>query len=365
MVRGDGLGRLLAPVPLGPVTLPGKLMLAPINTGLFREGHLTPAFFSFHTERAGNGIGVCCVGNVAVSPELVTNEGTAYFSEENLEEWRALTAQITARGSVPAVQLGCRCSSIPPMRDWVNPCPEEYIEAAAEEISGFSPDRLRRIGDLFAEAAGQAWACGFRMIQIHAAHGYLLSLLTSETFNRRQDEYRCRDFKLLKDIVYAVRGKTPGAAVEVRISLLEGLRRAGEELEEKAALLRCLTELPVDLVGVSNGIYNLDKRLIYPPAEWGEEKYLRLGQYLADRFPGQRWSVVGNLRSLPLLRAGDRENLLFAFGRQLIRDPRFIRKYREGRAGEIGRCSGCGNCHYYSNEEPSMLPCAAKQALRA
>lgn len=346
---------IFSPITINNVTFPNHFSLAPINTGHFYNGHMLKDFTEFHRQRSGKYIGATYVGNVAVNARMVTNPRTAYFSSINYHEWIQLAEIINLNGSIPAIQLGCRFSKIPAMRAWINKNPEEYIEQARKEIASFDKSELDAIMEDFLDAAKTAWKSGFKVIQIHAAHGYLFSLLANSLFNCRHDEYNSKDLTFLKRLIEKIAKELPNAILDIRISFFNGIQDREAELQAGFELLEKLVSTPIHIIGISNGIYNINKNYIYPPASVSEEEYIAFGTMLSNRYPTKYWNIAGNLHDISKLsRIKSSENLFFSFGRQLICDPYFISKYINNQEQDIIHCTYCGKCHYYSNHKESL-----------
>jgi 2,4-dienoyl-CoA reductase-like NADH-dependent reductase (Old Yellow Enzyme family) len=119
-------------------------------------------------------------------------------------------------------------------------------------------DDIRRVIDQFATTAERAEQSGFDGVEIHAAHGYLLSQFLSPLTNRREDhwggslEHRAR---LLIEIVRATRARvTPGFGVGVKLNSAD-FQKGGFDAEDAAAVVRLLNDEAVDLVEISGGSY--------------------------------------------------------------------------------------------------------------
>ena len=345
---------IFSPVLLKDLVIPNHLALAPINIGHFIDGHMQKDFLEFYRQRSGHYIGVTYVGNVAIEKELVTNPRTAYFSHNNIAEWIELVQMIQEQGSIPAIQLGCRFSKAPPMRGWINRNPREYIEIVRRELKELPKEILDMIMEKFYEAAFTASTCGFKILQIHAAHGYLLSLLCSSTFNPREDEYNANDLLFLKKLGKKISENIPEVVLDIRISFLHGIEETLIEEKKGMLFLEKLVEMPFHIISVSNGIYNINKNYIYPNKKSGEKEYLVFGKKISQKYPGKYWNIAGNLHSLDIIGDYCSNNLLFSFGRQMICDPLFIEKYVSHRADEIILCNHCGKCHYFSNYKDSL-----------
>ena len=115
---------------------------------------------------------------------------------------------------------------------------------------------MRALADAFAAAARRAKAAGMRVIEIHAAHGYLLHEFLSPLSNHRQDEYGGpfeNRIRFLLEVVQAVRSEWPeGYPLFVRISAMDWVE-GGWSIEDSVALATRLRDLGVDLIDCSSG----------------------------------------------------------------------------------------------------------------
>lgn len=331
------------------VSLPSGFFLAPVNTGMAVDGMPSARLRAFHRRRAGSGIGLAYVGNIAVGPEYVTNARTLVAPESAgaRREYARLASAIERQGTVPGAQIACRLSCDPPSRAWAHPRPLQYIARSRNRLAAISPRELRRLAARFVAAAAILYSVGFTVIQVHAAHGYLLSQLLSRRLNVRSDAFGRQPTLLLEIIVTGIRERLPDALLDVRVNLLDGIEDTADELGHRVELLGRLASLPVDMLSISNGVYDLDKTLIYPPRDRGHACNVPQVAELARRWPTVLWNACGNIWDLEALPAPGPQNLTFGIARSLIADPELVAKSLAGEAGQITRCSGCGECHYY------------------
>lgn len=334
--------------------IPSRIFFAPINTGFSYNNHLDEKLFHFHSLRSGNKIGISYVGNVAISDDSRTNINTLTINKENKGEWSLLAETIAKKGSVPGIQLGCRLSSIPAQREWINTNPDDYIKKAGQEILSYDSNVFEKVANCYVESAKVARSCGFKAIQIHAAHGYFLSLLMSPSFNFRGDIYSAEKLRLIKEIINRIHLAVPDTIIDIRISVLEGVKPMLQEFHEKKVIIKHIVNLPVNIISLSNGIYNINKYYIYPTAQIKRDKFLALGRYFALRYPGSIWNVAGNILDPGIDERYDFPNMTYSVGRALISDPLMVKKYYNGKIDEIKRCTNCGNCHYYSKSQLFM-----------
>ena len=351
---GEGASSPIGSVRCGAV--PSPYFLAPINTGFATNGAVNQRVLRFYSQRSGRGIGVCYVGNVAVADRYRTNAGTLSMSCKDGNLYR-LAHVIAGNGSVPGLQLACDVSAIPAVREWVNPDVPTYVKRAQDELGAVPRQELESIAHAFVEGARTSVEAGFGAVQIHAAHGYLLSGLMSRTLNKRADNFGGDRLLLLKTIVTEMRRLFPRLIIDVRISMLEGLDAREAEVEDKSRLIRELVSLPLDIISISNGMYNVDKRYIYPPREFGHHPFLDMVLPFARDFPRVTWNVVGNIWDLRLLPPEIPRNVTVSIGRALIADPMLIERSRASQFADIRFCTACCGCHYYMGGR-STLSCS-------
>jgi 2,4-dienoyl-CoA reductase-like NADH-dependent reductase (Old Yellow Enzyme family) len=172
---------------------------------------------------------------------------------------------------------------------------------------------------------------GFRHLQVHAAHGYLFSLLVDYRLNEHAPE-------ALERLTYwAARHSAAGIETSIRLSL----RTGDSEFDADGSdhFHAEIAGLPFDFVDVSSGFYNIDKQLIYP----GRPDVLRTRRAetiaLADRFPERRFILSG--RALLEPEHDLPPNLHIGLCRDLIANPDYLADNSKG-------CVNSGKCHYFS-----------------
>jgi 2,4-dienoyl-CoA reductase-like NADH-dependent reductase (Old Yellow Enzyme family) len=219
---------------------------------------------------ARGGAGLVMSEATAVSPEgRISPQDTGLWNDAQLEAWRPIVAFVKEQGATAAIQLahaGRKASSRRPW-DGRGGVPDEEggwepVGPSATPFPGLrTPRALTReeigtVVDDFVSAARRALDAGFEVLEIHAAHGYLLHEFLSPLSNEREDEYGAsfeNRTRLLVDVVRAVRSAVPDTTpVVVRISATDWVD-GGWSLDESVALARLLREAGVDLVDVSSG----------------------------------------------------------------------------------------------------------------
>lgn len=335
------------------IIFPSKIFLAPINTGFGKFGNPTSDLIRFHSARSGKGIGISYIGNVAIDPDSVTNSNTLFFTK-SFGEWKKLVEEICSNGSLPGIQIACRSSKLKPPRRWINQDTDSYIRLIRDEVASHPESFLEEVAQKFIRSAEVAYEVGFKVIQIHAAHGYFISNFLNPKLNYRKDIYGAEKTFLLETIVKGIRSTLPKVILDIRISLLDGLEPKEVEITQKDPIVRSIAELDVDIISLSNGMYDIDKQLIYPPAEWGHGVFINLALPFALQYPDKIWNIAGNIWDLSLLPPNLPSNISFSVGRSLIADPDFVIKSIEGSHETIQVCTRTNFCHYYSRDLPNI-----------
>jgi 2,4-dienoyl-CoA reductase-like NADH-dependent reductase (Old Yellow Enzyme family) len=219
---------------------------------------------------ARGGAGLVLTEATAVSPEArISLADTGIWDDGQAQAWSRIVEFVHGQGATAGMQLahaGRKASTRPPFegRGWVPP-DEGGWEAVGPSPVGYPglPDpRELSAADLdgvvhdFARAAERALGAGFDLLEIHAAHGYLLHEFLSPLSNRRTDEHGGsfdNRIRLLLEVVEAVRAAVPDATpLLVRISATDWVE-GGWSVEDSVTLARLLREAGVDLVDVSSG----------------------------------------------------------------------------------------------------------------
>lgn len=250
------------------VGLKSKFFLAPINTGLAKDGNPTNELINFHRIRSNKYTGINYVGNTAINAENVTNKGTLYVNPQ-MDTFSKLAEQIERHESVPGVQIACFSSNFQAQRRWTNSSPNAYKEYIKNEIYSLTVPQINLIIKDFQKGIKRLIECGFKAIQIHGAHGYLINNFLSPSYNQRDDEYGKDTLLIIKEILDGLDNYCRDVIVDLRISLFEEII-ANDLGAEQVDLLNKIYSIPaIDIISISNGIYNINKKLIYPEKDRG------------------------------------------------------------------------------------------------
>jgi 2,4-dienoyl-CoA reductase-like NADH-dependent reductase (Old Yellow Enzyme family) len=262
------------------------------------------------------------------------------------QAWTKIAEGISRKGSVPGIQLACKLPGLLLAKKWIN---RDAIASATrwrERICGMSRDELGAIVSGFREAAEMALNHGFRVLQIHAAHGYFLSQMLSPTINKRDDFYGANRARILEEVIESIDCVRTDALIDVRISLASRLEDDYESELCLRATIESIYARNVDMISLSNGMYEVNRFDIYPRLKDGNACYLEPSIELSRQFPNILWNVAGNINDLADFARRATHNLSASIGRSLIADPEFVNRQVAGDGYQP--CLRCGHCHYYS-----------------
>lgn len=234
--------------------------------------------------------------------------------------------------------------------------PLEAPSAMKERATGNMPvemtvEDIRRVVNEFAEAARRANEAGFDGVEIHAAHGYLLSQFLSPYSNRRIDEYggsienRAR---IIFEIYDAVRGKV-GRDYPVMVKINSSDFDGGVGLSPEDSLWVCkrLSEMGIDAIELSGGIFASGELMPARPGINGPEKEAYFRDYARQFISHLKCPLilVGGIRSLDVMESIYREGAaqFFSISRPLISEPGLINRWQSGDRKKA-RCISCNKC---------------------
>jgi 2,4-dienoyl-CoA reductase-like NADH-dependent reductase (Old Yellow Enzyme family) len=248
-----------------------RIWVSPMCQYSSREGVPTDCHLVHLGARATGGAGAVIVEASAVAPEgRISPDDSGIWNDEQAAAFGPITAFLSEHGAVPGIQIahaGRKASVAAPWRGGRPLTPRERgwqpvgPSALAFDEGWLVPRELTlpEIADVieaFASAARRAHAAGFRLLEVHAAHGYLLHEFLSPLANERSDGYG-GDFagraRLTLDVVRAVRAAwPPELPLSVRLSATDWVD-GGWSLDDSIALASLLAPLGVDIVDCSSG----------------------------------------------------------------------------------------------------------------
>lgn len=268
------MSELFRPVDVGPVTARNRVWVSPMCQYSVDQRDGTPTgWHAGHLESfARGGAGLVMTEATAVEPiGRISPWDTGIWSADQSRAWAPIAASIAAHGAVPAIQLAHAGRKASAWRPWDAPgsVPEpeggwQTVGAGDAPFADHAPpralatDEVAGIPALFARAATFAVDAGFRAVEVHAAHGYLIHQFLSPITNRRDDEWGDPGL-LLERVVLAVRDATRGSdtALVVRLSATDWVP-GGITVDDTVRTAQRAVSAGADWLDVSSG--GLDPR---------------------------------------------------------------------------------------------------------
>ena len=273
---------MFAPFKLRGMELKNRVVVSPMAQYRAVDGSPTDWHFVHYCERAKGGAGLVYIEMTCVSPEgRITPGCPGFYKPEHEAAWKRIVdfvhaetdakicAQIGHAGPKASTQVGWEDDG-KPLRDgnWpiIGPSPVGWSPAhqTPKEMTRADMDAVR---DQFVASAEMAERCGFDMLELHMAHGYLLSAFISPLTNRRTDEYGGSLDSRMRyplEVFHAVRAVWPDdKPISVRISANDWVGDEGVTPADAVDIARLLQDAGVDICDVSAGQTSTRAKPVY------------------------------------------------------------------------------------------------------
>jgi len=343
---------LLSPGNIGTMKLKNRIAMAPmVRNFASTDGVITQSLIDHYAARAKGGAGLIIVEASYVQPSgRVWHQGIGIDDDRHIPGLAALTDAVKHWGSKIEIQLvhGGRqstsaVSKVPVVAPSAVPCP----------VTGSFPRELstQEVADLieaFAQAARRAKIAGFDGVELHGAHGYIMSQFFSAHVNRRGDKYG-GDLKgratiaveTIQRIRHLVGDSYP---ITIRINGRDNVPN-GQTIEDAVALAKILEAAGIAAIHISVGMgeANLDPRNV-PTAATMLSPRGHMIDFAAQvknavKVPVMAVGSITPEMGEAVLREGKAD--FIAFGRQFLADPHFPNKLDRGERENIRPCIRC------------------------
>ncbi|MDQ1122906.1 NADH:flavin oxidoreductase/NADH oxidase [Microbacterium trichothecenolyticum] len=264
------MSALFTPLSVRGIEMRNRLWVSPMCQYSAVDGMPNEWHHVHLAQFAAGGAGLVIAEASAVSPEgRISPDDAGLWTDAHAAAWAPIVAAIRARGAVAGVQLGHagrKASTTSPLTGgrgsvaadaggWTTVAPsalayDRFAVPVALDAAG-----IEKVVADFADAARRAVAAEFQVVEIHAAHGYLLHQFLSPLTNHRDDAYGGsfeNRVRLLVRVTEAVRAAAPDAAVFVRFSATDAAE-GGWDVTDTVAASRLVAAAGADLIDVSSG----------------------------------------------------------------------------------------------------------------
>lgn len=309
--------KLFESIEIRNLTLKNRIVMSPMCMYSAKDGEVTPWHVTHYASRAVGQVGLIILEATAVKPEgRISVNDLGIWSDKQIEGLKKITSAVKASGAAVGIQLAHagRKAELPEAIfapsaiafDEQSKIPQEMSLADIENVIA-----------AFRQAAIRAKQADFDMIEIHAAHGYLINQFLSPLANHRQDKYGgslANRYRLLKEVISAVR-EVWDKAIFVRISAHDYVV-GGMTPADYVPVAKWLKEQEVDLIDVSSGAVVLATIDVYPGYQ---VPFAELVRKEAGIPTGAVGLIQTGIQAEEILK-NERADLIF-LGRELLRNP--------------------------------------------
>jgi 2,4-dienoyl-CoA reductase-like NADH-dependent reductase (Old Yellow Enzyme family) len=274
---------LFSPIEIGSVTLKNRIVVSPMCQYSSDDGFASDWHLVHLGSRAVGGAALIFTEAAAVEARgRISPQDLGIWKDEHVPMLTRIAQFLEKNGALPGIQLahaGRKASTQAPWlgnrqiaeKDggWQPVAPSAVPFRPADQPSAaLTKSGIQEVIEAFAAAVKRSRAAGFRVIEIHAAHGYLLHEFLSPLSNRREDEYGGsfdNRIRFLCETVQAVRAEWPAPhPLFVRISCTDWVE-GGWTIDDSVQLALRLRELSVDLIDCSSGGSSLQQQIPVGP----------------------------------------------------------------------------------------------------
>lgn len=366
---------MFSPINIGVVTVPNRFVVPPMGNNFANtDGSMSERSAAYYEARAKGGFGLITIESTVVYKQAKGGpRKPCLFSDEVVPSFKRVADACHAYGAKVSIQLqhaGPEGNS--KLTGYPLKAASAIAPSAGREIPEAMPtEEVYRLIECYGDAARRAQLAGIDMVEVHCAHGYLVSTFISARTNKRTDEFGgCFEnrMRLPRLIIENIRKKTGGnMPILCRINARdEG--DGGVDVHDAAAIAAYLEQVcGVDAIHVTRSIHIHDEFMWAPNithggfnAELGAEikRAVSVPVILVGRFTEPQYAEL-------LVKQGRAD--LIAFGRQSIADPELPNKARNGQLEKLTPCIACllGCVPNMLQGRPiacAMNPCAGREA---
>ncbi|MDN5573969.1 MAG: NADPH-dependent 2,4-dienoyl-CoA reductase [Micrococcales bacterium] len=350
--------RLSAPLSIGRLELPHRILMGSMHTGMEDDPEQFPELAAYFAERARGGAGLMITGGFSPNGEGRLTPGGGQLSDPaQAAHHRILTDAVHEAGGLLALQI------LHAGRYAYHP---KAVSASATQ-SPISPFPARELTDEqvraaiqdFARCAVLAQEAGYDAVEIMGSEGYLLNQFLAQRTNQRDDEWggnvqRRRRFPV--EVVRAVRAAAPEFPIVYRLSLLD-LVEGGQTWDDVVELAGELEDAGVDVFNTGIGWHEARVPTIVtsvPRAAFTEATAALKAEVSVPVAASNRISMPQDAETI--LAEGQAD--LVSMARPFLADPAWVRKALEGREDRINTCIACNQAcldHTFSQKRASCL----------
>ena len=330
------MSTLFSPITVRDLVIRNRLWVSPMCQYSAIDGVVQEWHHTHLTQFASGGAGLVITEASAVVPEgRISPADAGLWNDRQRDAWASIVAGIHSRGAAAGIQLahaGRKASTASPLHGargsvdladggWVTQAPSAIAYQGFAEPAELRTEQIDALVAAFAAAATRAVDAGFDLVEVHAAHGYLLHEFLSPLSNQRSDEYggslenRAR---FLLRVLHAIRDVCPTLPIFVRFSASDGAD-GGWSVEDTVTVSGWVAAAGADLIDVSaGGLVAHQKIEVFPGYQVGYANRVRSAVDIPVAAVGL---ITDAEQAERILTEGSADAILA--GREWLRDPHF------------------------------------------
>jgi len=327
---------LFSPITIRDIIFKNRIVVSPMCQYSASDGFANDWHLVHLGSRAVGGAGLIFTEAIAVSPEgRISSHDLGLWKHEHIDGLKRITTFIEQQGSIPGIQLAHAGRKASLTRPWegdkyispelggwktIAPSPVSFSTNYDLPVEMTVADIKRIISD-FKEATARAVIAGFKVLEIHGAHGYLVNEFLSPLCNKRSDEYG-GDFhnriRFLIELIQAVRSEWHNSLpLFLRISVSDW-SADGWQVEDSIKLAEIVKNYGVDLIDCSSGGVSSDVKI---PAKPGYQVPFSEAVKTTGILTGAVGIIVSADQAEEILQKSQADMVFIA--REFLRDPYF------------------------------------------
>lgn len=342
------MSRLFEPFKIGSIEIRNRFIRsATTSYWSDKRGIIRSEIIDLYRRLAEGGVGLIVKGHLYVKDSGKAHVGMAGISNDyHVPKLRELTGEVHKNDGKIIAQLNY--GGIYSVVDRAGP--SEY-RVEGYKAHALSPGEIHNIVEAFGEAAGRAIAAGFDGVQIHGAHGYLISQFLSRLANRRTDEWGGNlenRMRLLLEVYDAIRARV-GDSIPVMLKInCDDFSPNGFTIKDSVKVAEAVCKRGLQAIEVSGGGIgrqeDLRVRARSPDQELGEASFAGHATKIRKATQPTLMALVNGIRSLKCMKAIINKDLadLISMSRPFIKEPDLVKRLKAGQ--EASTCTSCNVC---------------------
>ena len=290
------------------------------------KGYANDFHYIHYSARAMGGVSAIIIEATAVEPRgRISDRDLGIWDDSHIEGLKKISDSIKKYGAAAGIQLGHagrKCSVL--SENVIGPSAIHFDEndKSLKNPIEMTKEDIKDVIESFKNAAKRANEAGFDFIEIHGAHGYLISEFLSPLANKRNDEYGGsieNRVRLLKEVILKIKEVWPeDKVIALRVSA-EDYKDGGNTKKEMAEIISLVKDMGIDIVDVSTGGVVPANINIYPGYQ------VPAGEYIKNKtnVPVIVGGLITTGDSGTEIIESNRAELIF-IGRELLRDPNWV-----------------------------------------